>query len=135
MENIFENALIKSEKVDFSYFINLALQAEISWKDLEDILNNLTSTFEKSKQLNKVLLNELKSLQTQRISITLETEIASNQEGNEAIDQDMDSKDDLKSNVSENELQEFDEETSDFDKTCEFCTRRFLNIVAYRNHV
>ena len=44
-------------------------------------------------------------------------------------------KDDFKSSVSENELQEFDEETSDFDKTCEFCTRRFLNIVAYRNHV
>ena len=135
MENIFRNALIKSKNVDFSYFIDLALQAEISWTELEKILDNLTSTFEKSKQLNKVFLNELKSLQSQRVSVALETESVSNQEENEVFDQDMDAKDDFKSSISENELQEFDDETSDFDKTCEFCTRRFLNAVAYRNHV
>ena len=135
MENIFRNALIKSENVDFSYFIKLALHAEISWNELEDILDNLTSTFEKSKQLNKVFLNELKSLQTSKLSVDSEKEPVSNQEEAEAFDENMDAKAHFKSSASGNEFSECDEETSDFDKTCELCTRRFLNIVAYRNHV
>ena len=135
MKNIFRNALMKSENVDFSYFIKLALQSEISWNELEDILDNLTSTFEKSKQLNKVFLNELKSLQTSKLSVDSEKEPVSNQEEAEAFDENMDAKAHFKSSASGNEFSECDEETSDFDKTCELCTRRFLNIVAYRNHV
>ena len=135
MENIFRNALIKSENVDFSYFINLAFQSELSWNELEDILDNLTSTFEKSKQLNKVLLNELKSSQTLKVLLNTETDAASMREVDEVVGEEIDAKDESKLNDSENEFSECDEETSDFDKTCEFCERRFLNAIAYRNHI
>ena len=68
MERIFKNTLMLSGNVNFSYLINAALQAEITWDVLEDLLDDLTPTLEKSKQLNKVFLNELKTLQSQKIS-------------------------------------------------------------------
>ena len=66
MERIYKNTLLMSGNVNFSYLINSALQAEITWDALEDLLNDLTPTFEKSKQLNKAFLNEFKILQSQK---------------------------------------------------------------------
>ena len=58
-----------SGNVNFSYLINAALKTEITWDALEDLLDDLTPTLEKSKQLNKVFLNEVKILQSQKKEI------------------------------------------------------------------
>ena len=74
MEGIYKKALINLEFVNFSYFIKLAIQSEISWIDLENILEDLTPTLDKSKQLNKVFLNEFKALQSQKSEAIFNTE-------------------------------------------------------------
>ena len=66
MEEIYKGALIKSQNVNFSHFINMALNSEISWIELGNILEDLTPTFEKSKKLNKVFLKEFEALQSQK---------------------------------------------------------------------
>ena len=66
MDGIYKKALINLEVVNFSYFIKLAMQSEISWIDLENIFEDLTPTLEKSKQLNKVFLKEFQALQSQK---------------------------------------------------------------------
>ena len=45
-------------------FINMALKNTISWKALAILLDELTPTFDKSKQLNRILLKELESVQS-----------------------------------------------------------------------
>ena len=52
------------EKVDFIYFIKLALNKNISWNVLALHFDESTSTLEKSKELNNVLIEEMKKLQT-----------------------------------------------------------------------
>ena len=61
MESYLKDALNQSEKVNFRYFIKLAIQKEITWNALEDLLNDLTPTLIKSKHLNKALLKELQN--------------------------------------------------------------------------
>ena len=67
MEEIYKKALIKAQNVNFSYFINLAMSAKITWTELGNILDDLTPSIEKSKQLNKVLLKEFEVLNSQNI--------------------------------------------------------------------
>ena len=73
MEGMYKNAFINSKNLDFSFFINLAIQAEISWNELENILEDLTPTLDKSKELNKVFLKELKIIQSQKKSLDFDT--------------------------------------------------------------
>ena len=47
-------------EIDFKYFIFLALKKEISWDNLAIILDGLATTLQRSKELNKILLEELK---------------------------------------------------------------------------
>ena len=49
-----------SIKVDFKHFIKLAKANIISWDSLSNLLNETTSTLNLSKELNKILLEELK---------------------------------------------------------------------------
>ena len=67
MEEIYKKALIKAQNENFSYFINLAMSAKITWTELGNILDDLTPSIEKSKQLNKVLLKEFEVLNSQNI--------------------------------------------------------------------
>ena len=46
-------------------FIGMTLKSEISWETLASFLNDLSSTLEKSKQINGILLEELRSLNSQ----------------------------------------------------------------------
>ena len=94
MEGIFKNAFINSKNLDFSFFINLAIQAEISWNELENILEDLTPTLDKSKELNKVFLKELKSIHSQKKSFIFETKT-----------------DELAKESEDEEYEEFDNET------------------------
>ena len=61
MESFLKDALNQSEKVNFKYFIKLAIQKEITWNALEGLFDDLTPTLIKSKQLNKALLEELQN--------------------------------------------------------------------------
>ena len=74
MDGIYKKALINLEVVNFSYFIKLAMQSEISWIDLENIFEDLTPTLEKSKQLNKVFLKEFQALQSQKSETIFDSE-------------------------------------------------------------
>ena len=78
MEGIYKKALINLEVVNFSYFIQLAMQSEISWIDLENIFEDLTPTLEKSKQLNKVFLKEFQALQSLKNETICNNETQSN---------------------------------------------------------
>ena len=46
-------------ELDHKYFISLALKNEIAWSALKFIIEGLTPTLEKSKEVNKFLLKEL----------------------------------------------------------------------------
>ena len=48
-------------EIDFRYFISLALCKEMSWNALGNLLEDLTQTLSKSKELNKILLEELQA--------------------------------------------------------------------------
>ena len=50
-------------KIDFCYFIQMALEKNISWEMLAIFLNDLTPTLEKSKEVIDILLKELQTLQ------------------------------------------------------------------------
>ena len=71
MEKVYKKALIKAQYVNFSYFINLAISAKITWTELGNILDDLTPSLEKSKQLNKVLLKEFEVLNSQKMEYTI----------------------------------------------------------------
>ena len=53
-----------SIKVDFKYFIKLTKANIMSWDSLSKLLNETTSTLNLSKELNKILLEELKRSET-----------------------------------------------------------------------
>ena len=52
----------ENRQMDFEYFINFALDDQISWEVLEIFLNDHSITLQKSKALNKILLEQLKQL-------------------------------------------------------------------------
>ena len=45
--------------VDFKYFIHSAIQKEISWKSLAFFLTNLITSLDKSKEVIRILVQEL----------------------------------------------------------------------------
>ena len=66
MSQIVPNFLTKIETdTDFKYFINFALRDQISWEILGKFMDDFTSTLSKSKQLNKVLLEQLQEFHNQ----------------------------------------------------------------------
>ena len=59
LESICENS-----ELGFKYLLNLALNQKVSWSKLKIFLEDLTSTYESSKKLNEVLLDELEARQS-----------------------------------------------------------------------
>ena len=53
-----------SIKVDFKHFIKLTKANIMSWDSLSNLLNETTSTLQLSKELNQILLEELKRSET-----------------------------------------------------------------------
>ena len=72
--------------VDFKYFIHLALKKNISWNLMTMFFDESTSTLEKAKELNKILVEELKNLQAQ-----LDELIAHNKVENNVMDDQQES--------------------------------------------
>ena len=50
------------DKEHFSYFIGLAINNQMAFQALITLFDELTPTLDKSKQLNKVLLEEIQKL-------------------------------------------------------------------------
>ena len=48
-------------EIDFQYYIHLTFAEDISWETLGILFENLTQTLEQSKELNKILLEELRA--------------------------------------------------------------------------
>ena len=46
-------------RVNFKYFIQSAIQKELSWKSLAFFLTDLTTTLDKSKEVIRILVEEL----------------------------------------------------------------------------
>ena len=65
-------------EVDFKHFIKLAKTSVISWDSLTNLLNEMVSNFVLSKELNKVLLEELK-LSVETLSNEKDTSSEENQ--------------------------------------------------------
>ena len=62
MNTIDQKALKKSQKgvrVDFHYFIQAAVDQELSWKTLAFFLTDLTTTPDKAREVIKILIEEL----------------------------------------------------------------------------
>ena len=142
----------------FRYFISMAVQGKMPFPPLTTIFDDLTPTLEKSKQLNKVLLEEIQRLAT-RLPIhenpkSPESNLAINQRGeieNETesfstadnFDYENDlSEDRIENNYDDtNQERNFDEdaieetETATFYvKDCMICGERFETIDAYEIH-
>ena len=52
--------------VDFKSVINLALSNKVPWNPIKTMLHELTPTFEASKELNDVLIEELEFLHSKQ---------------------------------------------------------------------
>ena len=63
----------ENSKVHFRYLVKMALKQKVSWISLKTFLKELISSFESSKQLNEVLLEELQSLHSKTIENLSET--------------------------------------------------------------
>ena len=61
------NENINSSNFDLSSLVKLALNQKVSWSTLKLFLHELTSTYETSKQLNVILLEELQILHSKTI--------------------------------------------------------------------
>ena len=83
-------------QLDHKYFISLALQDKIAWDTLPFIIEGLTSTLEKSKEVNKFLLQELEKYHKKVQS--LEKELS------ETKNEHLDSKIELNTAILEDEL-------------------------------
>ena len=60
--------------------IIMALKSEISWKMLDFILEELTPTNDKSKQVIKILLKEMQVLHTKLLEIQMQSKLSQDEE-------------------------------------------------------
>ena len=54
-----ESSMTEKITIDFNYFIQLTIQKEMPWKTLVFMLTDLTTTLDRSKQVIRVLVQEL----------------------------------------------------------------------------
>ena len=116
MESYLKDALNQSEKVNFKYFIKLAIQKEITWSALEDLFDDLTPTLIKSKQLNKALLKELQNQNQNLAHIESKSKLFQQVDNDEA-------------------LYQSNEKSYDYVMNCMICDETFTNVLAYESHV
>ena len=63
-----------NQEVDLKYFINLVFTKKVTWKGLRILLDALTTTLAKSKELNEILLDELEAIETKQHKITKDSQ-------------------------------------------------------------
>ena len=84
------NSIDNKQRVDFRYFISLALHNELSWECVTNILDESTSNLALSKQLNRILIQELKESESKHCKNPSEhTQV--NQEDTSTVDNAKDS--------------------------------------------
>ena len=67
-----EEEMSLATKVDFRYFISLALQSKMSWEGLAFVLDDLASTLPKSKEIIRALLKELQKCKSTNVNKMIE---------------------------------------------------------------
>ena len=87
--------------IDTEYFIQIAIQKEISWKSLAFMLTDLTTTLNRSKQIIKVLVQELENLASKLENEPVHKELTGTFYTNEK--QVNIQNEDVKTNLGENE--------------------------------
>ena len=96
-------------EINFKYFIFLAFKKEISWDSLAIILDGLTTTLQRSKVLNNILLEELK--------LSEEREEAKSRPSNEKIfsksDENIEVQTEKFNTGNQNDINSFDQEKKD----------------------
>ena len=74
----------------FKYLVKLTLNQKVSWNSLVSFLNDLTSSYEASKKLNAVLLEELQTLHLKTIDTQIQiTNIENEEEEQERFGNDV----------------------------------------------
>ena len=87
--------------VDFKYFIHSAIQKEISWKSLAFFLTNLITSLDKSKEVIRILVQELETWVT-KVEINIET----SENSSSIVKQDVEEQDAFEEDVDEYESNE-----------------------------
>ena len=59
-----ESKEYKGTKIDFSYFVGMALQNNMAWKTLAIILKELAPTLDETREVVSILLKELEAMQS-----------------------------------------------------------------------
>ena len=59
-----DSNICRDTKVDFSYFVNLALQNKMPWNILALNFNSLAVTLNETREIISILLKELEALQS-----------------------------------------------------------------------
>ena len=87
MKQIGENNedILEQGRKTIVHLLGLALKKEISWKFLVPLINEMASTLEKSKEVIKILLNELESLSTKNLSVESDISMIETLEGNSIV--------------------------------------------------
>ena len=87
MKQIGENneEILEQGRKTIVHLLGLALKKEISWKFLVPLINEMASTLEKSKEVIKILLNELESLSTQNLSVESDISMIETLQGNSIV--------------------------------------------------
>ena len=87
--------------VDFKYFIHSAIQKEISWKSLAFFLTNLITSLDKSKEVIRILVQELETWVTK-----VENDIEASENSSSVVKQDVEDQDAFAEDFDEYESNE-----------------------------
>ena len=104
--------------IDTEYFIQIAIQKEISWKSLAFMLTDLTTTLNRSKQVIRVLVQEIEKLasklENQSNHKVLTNMINSKQVENVGFEEPEENFDNLDSSASEDDRENLEEPEDTF---------------------
>ena len=125
----------KSGNVDYKYFIDLALKKNISWNLVAMFFDESTSTLEKSKELNKILVEELKNLQVQLDDLIAHRKVENNviDVHQESITAPLDDGNtDSDQSKNSNSIEKEKKEKRKFD--CSICQNKFASKFSLERH-
>ena len=104
--------------IDTEYFIQIAIQKEISWKSLAFMLTDLTTTLNRSKQVIRVLVQEIEKLasklENQSNHKVLTNTINTKQVLNVGFEEPEENFDNLDSSASEDDRENLEEPEDTF---------------------
>ena len=129
---------------DFQYLINCTLDGKIAWKTLQFLLNDLTPTLPKAKELLKIMLKEFETFHRKSKENKMIKETNQNDDESELKDEAVDEnslehdEDDNDFEISDETLEENDltNENDEFNNYgCQPCNERFYDSFKLKEHI